>query len=99
MTITITKPQINVREKLKELDFVCPSAQEIFWFEGDGSETEFALINGWKPRFVYNNGEIQKEGSGDDYEVIYDGFIYTVSFAVAPTNGNDVGVIAEQGDY
>ena len=39
-------------------------------------------------------GRLQKEGSGDEYEVVYDGFTYTVSFNVAaPTSGNDIGVI------
>ena len=48
---------------------------------------------GWEPLHVFDAGALQKEGSGDEYEVVYDGFIYTVSFNTAPTSGNDIGVI------
>jgi hypothetical protein len=51
------------------------------------------MENGWKPLHVFDAGLLQKEGSGDEYTVVYDGFTYTVSFNVAPTNGNDIGVI------
>jgi hypothetical protein len=68
MTVNVTKPAINLREKLSELQNTVEYSQQQFWFEG--------------------------EGSGDDYEVTFNGFTYTVSFNTAPGSGNDIGVIA-----
>ena len=99
MTVKISKPAINVREELADLRNPPMYSQEIFWFTGDASETDFALLKGWKPKFVYDGGSIQKEGSGDDYTVTYSGFVYTVEFDTAPASGNDVGIIAERGSY
>jgi len=93
MTVNITKPALNLRSELADLRNQPRYVQEVFWFAGDGTETDFALEQGWKPKFVYDAGLLQKEGASDDYTVVYDGFIYTVSFNVAPTNLNDIGVI------
>lgn len=87
MTVKVTKPSLNIREELAK--GVQKYTQQQFWFAGDGSETDFALPNGWEPLHVFNAGLLQKEGSGDDYTVSSG----TVSFNVAPTNGNDIGVI------
>ena len=51
------------------------------------------MPNGWKPLHVFDAGALQKEGASDEYVVSFDGFIYTVTFNVAPGSGNDVGVI------
>jgi hypothetical protein len=99
MTVIIEKPAINLRETLADLANQPRYVQEVFWFSGDASETDFALERGWKPKFVYDAGALQKEGSGDDYTVSYDGFIYTVVFGTAPGSGNDVGIISEREDY
>jgi len=99
MTVIIEKPAINLRETLADLANQPRYVQEVFWFSGDASETDFALERGWKPKFVYDAGALQKEGSGDDYTVSYDGFTYTVVFTTAPANGNDVGIISEREDY
>jgi len=99
MTVIIEKPAINLREELTDLRNQPRYVQELFWFTGDAVALTFATERGWKPKFVYNAGALQKEGSGDDYTVSYDGFIYTVVFAVAPASGNDVGIIAEREDY
>jgi hypothetical protein len=93
MTVYIEKPAVNLREELADLRNQPQYYQQQFWFAGDGTETDFAMAKGWKPLHVFNAGALQKEGSGDEYTVVYDGFIYTVSFNVAPTNGNDIGVI------
>lgn len=93
MTVRINKPAINLREELADLRNQPRYEEELFWFEGDASETDFALLAGWKPKFVYDGGSLQKEGSSDDYEVTSDGFIYTVSFTTAPSSGSDVGII------
>jgi hypothetical protein len=93
MTVKISKPALNLREKLSELENTVEYSQQQFWFSGDGSETDFALPTGWKPLHVFNAGLLQKEGSSDEYTVSSASGTYTVSFAVAPTNGNDIGVI------
>ena len=93
MGITISKPPINLREQLTELKATQGYEERTFWFTGDATETDFAMPRGWQPLHVFDGGSLQKEGSGDDYEVAYDGFIYTVSFAVAPANLNNIGII------
>jgi hypothetical protein len=95
MTVLVEKPAINLREELTALRNQPRYRQQIFWSEGDASETSFATTKGWKPLFVYDNGALQREGSGEDYTVSFDGFVYTVVFAVAPGSGNNVGIIAE----
>jgi hypothetical protein len=93
MTVTISKPAINIREKLTEASAVVAHEQRQVWFVGDGTETDFALPRGFEPLHVFDGGALQKEGSGDDYQVVYDGFIYTVSFNTAPANLNNIGII------
>jgi hypothetical protein len=93
MTVIVSKPAVNLREELASLRNQGGYSEQQFWFAADGTLTDFAMENGWKPLHVFDAGLLQKEGSGDEYEVIYDGFIYTVSFNVAPTSGNDIGVI------
>jgi hypothetical protein len=93
MTVLVSKPAVNLREELASLRNQGGYQEQQFWFAADGTLTDFAMENGWKPLHVFNAGLLQKEGSGDEYEVIYDGFTYTVSFNVAPANGNDIGVI------
>jgi len=44
---------------------------------------------------VFVDGALYRPGSGEDYTISYDGFIYTVVFAVAPASV-DVGIICEQ---
>lgn len=94
MTVTITKPEVNLREELAALraKLAAGVAQEAFWFSGTGAQTAFALPRGWRPKFVYVDGALRRPGAGEDYTVGYDGFIYTITFAVAPATV-DVGVI------
>lgn len=94
--VTVTKPALNLREQLAKLAGLEPSAeQETFWYAGDSSETDFALPEGWKPMNAFVDGAIKRPGSGEDYEVNFDGFIYTVSFAVAP-GVVDIAITAER---
>lgn len=94
MTVTITKPEVNLREELAALraKVAAGGAQEAFWFSGTGAQTAFALPRGWRPKFVYVDGALRRPGTGEDYTVSIDGFIYTITFAVAPATV-DVGVI------
>ena len=99
MSIIASKDSISLRSELAELraeiNALKASRLHLFWFAGDGTETDFALTKGWKPLTVFDGGSLQKTGSADEYEVSFDGFAYTVSFAVAPTNGNDICIIGE----
>ena len=86
MTVYIEKEAQNLREELASLRarVAMGMAQEAFWFSGTGAQTAFTLPSGWKPKFVYVDGSLSRPGTGEDYTVSFDGFIYTVSFAVAP---------------
>lgn len=96
MAVSITKSAINLRERLSALANPNPApAYETFWFSGDGSTTDFALPEGWKPRWVYSDGLLRRPGSGEDYTTSFDGFIHTVTFAVAPGTV-DVALICER---
>jgi hypothetical protein len=94
MTVNITKPAQNLREELAALraKVAAGVAQEAFWFSGDGATTAFALPRGWTPKFVYVDGALKRPGTGEDYTVSFDGFIHSLTFAVAPA-AVDVGVI------
>ena len=94
MTVYIEKEAQNLRVELAALRarVAMGMAQEAFWFSGDGATTSFALQRGWKPKFVYVDGALKRPGTGEDYTVSFDGFIHTVTFAVAPATV-DVGVI------
>ena len=94
MTVYIEKPAQNLREELAALraKVAAGAAQEAFWFSGDGATTTFALPRGWKPKFAYVSGALKRPGTGEDYTVIYNGFIYSLTFTVAPA-AVDVGVI------
>ena len=96
MTVRIEKPAINLREKLAKLAGLNPTPErETFWFSGDSSQTDFPLPIGWKPENVFVDGSLYRPGSGEDYTVGFDGFIYTVVMSVAPA-AVDVAIIAEQ---
>jgi hypothetical protein len=94
MAVNIEKQAQNLREELASLraKVAAGVAQEAFWFSGTGALTTFPMPRGWRPKFVYVDGALKRPGSGEDYTVTYDGFIYTVAFAAAPATV-DVGVI------
>lgn len=82
MTVKVTKPAVNLREKLAELDKPLAPRYQQFRFTGDASTTEFSLANGWTAFAVYDtSGALMLEGSSDDYTVSNE----TVTFAVAPS--------------
>ncbi|WP_417257342.1 hypothetical protein [Celeribacter sp.] len=96
MTVKVSKEEMNLREELNKLRAQVARRQEPFWFDGNGADTSFALPHGWKPKFVYVDGALYREGASEDYTVTFDGFVYTVEFAVAPSTV-DVGIICEGG--
>lgn len=96
MTVTITKDALALREELAALREQAQRSQlEQFFFSGNGSTTSFALSKGWKPKFVFVNGALFRPGSGEDYTVTFDGFVYTVVMAVAPSTV-DIAIIAQR---
>jgi hypothetical protein len=52
-----------------------------------------AMPKGWKPKDVFEDGLLQREGSLHDYEVVFDGFDYVVKPTVAPTATTETAVI------
>ena len=62
-------------------------------FETDGTDVIHTMPKGWKPKDVFEDGLLQREGSAHDYEVIYDGFDYVIKPTVAPSATTQTCVI------
>jgi hypothetical protein len=95
MTVSITKNALNLREELASLRNQVGYHQETFWFTGTGSQTAFIMEKGWKPINVFSAGLLQKGGTGNAYTTIYDGFVWTITFAVAPALNAQVAIVGE----
>jgi hypothetical protein len=66
----------------------------IFIVEVDANDdVVHRLPKGWKPKDVFEDGLLQREGAAHDYEVVYDGFDYFVKPAVAPSATTQTCVI------
>ena len=94
MTVTISKPAINLRGTLTALDRPAAKSTATFWTSGDATKTSFAVAAGWAPLDVYVDGALKRPGAGEDYSISFDGFIHSVVFAVAPA-AVDVAIRAE----
>jgi hypothetical protein len=68
-------------------------ADNISVYETDGTDVVHRLPKGWKPKDVFEDGLLQREGAAHDYEVVYDGFDYYVKPAVAPSATTQTCVI------
>lgn len=84
MAVKATKPAVSIREELSALKSRVQPSRFTEVFEGDSTTTTFAVTQGFKPFAVYVDGLRFTEGALDDYTVSYDGFTYSVVFAVAP---------------
>jgi hypothetical protein len=62
-------------------------------FETDGTDVVHRMPKGWKPKDVFEDGLLQREGAAYDYEVVYDSFDYYVKPAVAPSATTQTCVI------
>jgi len=85
-------PAIDVNSELKALALDNAELRQkpsTFGFNGDGATLSFSLQQGFKPQSVYVAGSRKFEGSTSDYTVGFDGFIYSVVFAVAPATGTN----------
>jgi len=69
------------------------SFDNISVFETDGTDVVHRLPKGWKPKDVFEDGLLQREGAANDYEVVYDGFDYFVKPTVAPSATTQTCVI------
>lgn len=94
MTVTISKPAVNLRSTLTALDRPAARPGTTFWTSGDAIKTVFALAAGWAPLDVYVDGALKRPGAGEDYSTTFDGFTHSVVFAVAPA-AVDVAIRAE----
>lgn len=89
-------PSINLRTiAAKILSLESPPKRETFVFEFDGTETEKVLKKGWEPKAVFLDGSREREGTGNDYTVSFDGFVYSVVWAVAPSSTSFAQIDAE----
>jgi len=89
-------PTINVNAELNAANEKLSKAAtkpKSFGFNGNAAITLFELQSGWRPQSVYVAGVRKFEGATSDYTITYDGFIYGVSFAVAPALGTNNVVI------
>ena len=91
--LRISRAARNIRNLLQRK----PSESRLhtFWFDGDNVELDFALPVGWQPVMVFVNGALMREGELEDYTVKNDGFVLTITFAVAPA-GVNIGVSSER---
>ena len=69
------------------------SISQVSVFETDGTDVVHRLPKGWKPKDVFEDGLLQREGAAHDYEVVYDGFDYFVKPVVAPSATTQTCVI------
>lgn len=70
------------------------SIDNISVFEVDASnDVIHTMPKGWKPKDVFEDGLLQREGAAHDYEVVYDGFDYYVKPTVAPSATTQTCVI------
>lgn len=95
MTVRAAKPALNLRGLLAQIGAKATRGTPLLpqqTFAGDASTTDFALPRGMRPYAVFNAGALVRDGASDEYTVSFDGFIYTVSFAVAPGSGDDVTI-------
>jgi hypothetical protein len=53
----------------------------------------YTMPKGWKPKDVFEDGLLQREGASHDYEVVFDGFDYVVKPTVAPSATTETHII------
>ena len=69
------------------------TVDDILVFETDGTDVIHTMPKGWKPKDVFEDGLLQREGAAHDYTIVYDGFDYYVKPAVAPSATTQTCVI------
>ena len=69
------------------------SIDNVSIYETDGTDVVHKLPKGWVPKDVFEDGLLQREGAAHDYEVVYDGFDYSIKPTVAPSATTQTCVI------
>jgi hypothetical protein len=96
MTVVIERDEQRLGDEIARLIKLTKNLeQQTFWFAGVSPTVTFTLPSGWEPVNVYVDGGLMRPGTGEDYTVLYDGFLWSVTFSVAP-NGVDIGIIAKR---
>ena len=73
---------------------VSSSFDNVSIYEADANDDVIhTMPKGWKPKDVFEDGLLQREGAANDYEVVYDGFDYKVKPTVAPSATTQTCVI------
>lgn len=99
MTVKLNSPAINLRALVTHVMSWKPYPKRYtFDYDFNGTETTKALPTGWKPYAVYLNGEREREGAGNDYELKFDGVAWSVVWANAPNNTSYTQIDAESYD-
>ena len=91
-TATISQPYVGFRNTAAVAGDYW-DVDNIFIYETDGTDVIYTMPKGWKPKDVFEDGLLQREGSANDYTVVYDGFDYSVKPAVAPSATTQTCVI------
>lgn len=93
----VSMPAQNVRSMLAKLAGLKPAPERAtFQREFDGTNAVQILPAGWKPVAVYLDGLRQFEGASDDCTVSFNGFLYSVTWAVTPANTSACHIDAER---
>ena len=69
------------------------SVDNVSVYNTDGTDVIHTMPKGWKPKDVFEDGLLQREGAAHDYEVVYDGFDYVIKPTVAPSATTQTCVI------
>ena len=91
-TATISQPWVGFRNTAAVAGDYW-DVDNIFIYETDGTDVIHRMPKGWKPKDVFEDGLLQREGAANDYTVVYDGFDYYVKPTVAPSATTQTCVI------
>jgi hypothetical protein len=72
------------------------SAEEVFDYTAAAAQTAFALPLGYSAVRVASAGLARREGAAADWQRSFDGWVETISFAVAPGAGTWVQITARR---
>ncbi|SEJ46790.1 hypothetical protein SAMN05216201_10991 [Pseudomonas linyingensis] len=94
--VDIYVPAYSLREEVERLDDAARAlgSRPVFHeFDAITGQTAFILPIGVRVVGVYSAGVLKRNGSTKDYTLAFDGFRWTVNFAVAPGNGAWVSIM------
>ena len=91
-TTTVAQPYVNFRNTAAVAGDYW-DVDNVFIYETDGTDVIHTMPKGWKPKDVFEDGLLQREGAAHDYEVVYNGFDYVVKPTVAPSATTQTCVI------